>query len=413
MYKAASGHCYFNLKDESATIKAVMFKGQVNNVSFDIENGLEVVGFGRISVYSPRGTYQLILEYLEPAGIGALQLAVEQLKRRLEKEGLFADENKKKLPPLPSTIGVVTSLTGAVIHDITQVLFRRFPNLHVIVAPSKVQGDEAADEIVAGIERLNRHKQADIIIVARGGGSLEDLLPFNTERVARAIYASRVPIISAVGHEVDVTIADLVADLRAPTPSAAAEMIVPEKDELIYKLNGLHNSLFRTMQAIIDKQRQKVRSLAGMAKNPKYRLDEYRLKLDHLMNRLQFRTRRYIQDSRHLVSLKKVQLINANPLYNIKKFKEKNNYQLTRLVQKTRATVHNERLRLNRLSSTLQALSPMAILNRGYSITRTVGTRPKTVLGTHRVKLEQHLEVILSDGSLIVQVKDKKGNHKT
>ena len=232
----ASGHFYFTLKDEKAQLRAVMFRGQNRNLRFELADGMAVSGIGRVSVYEPRGTYQVIFEHLEPRGTGALQVAFEQLKMRLAEEGLFDEQHKRPLPFLPAKIHIVTSPTGAVIHDIMQIVERRFPGMPISVIPVKVQGDGAIEEIVAAIETLDTLEDAEVAIVARGGGSLEDLQAFNSEAVARSIFASRIPIVSAVGHETDFTIADFVADLRAPTPSAAAELTVPLRDRLQEKI---------------------------------------------------------------------------------------------------------------------------------------------------------------------------------
>ena len=239
----ASGHYYFSLKDAASQISAVMFRGQQRKLKFEPEDGMSVIGMGRISVYEPRGTYQIILEYLEPSGVGALQIAFEQLKNKLADEGLFNDEHKRDIPFIPNKIGVITSSSGAVVHDILQIVNRRYPNIAIQVLPAKVQGKGAAAEIVSALELLNRREECDVAILARGGGSLEDLQAFNSEPVARAIFGSRVPVISAVGHETDYTIADFVADLRAPTPSAAAEMVVPEKFTLEHRCKELDTLL--------------------------------------------------------------------------------------------------------------------------------------------------------------------------
>src|SRR5262245_25435086 len=228
-----SGHTYFTLKDDAAQIAAVLFRSAAQSLPFRPEDGLKDVARGRVSLYEARGSFQIVVERLEPAGLGALQLAFEQLKTRLAAEGLFEVSRKRPLPFLPRRIGIVASPAGAALHDILKVLERRFANLEVVLAPSRVQGEGAAREIVEAIRMLNRLEGVDLIILARGGGSLEDLWPFNEEPVARAVVASGIPIVSAVGHEVDVTIADLVADLRAPTPSAAAEMVVRSKIELV------------------------------------------------------------------------------------------------------------------------------------------------------------------------------------
>ena len=229
---APSGHVYFTLKDESAQIRCVMFKLQRRFLKFRLEDGLHVIAWGRISVYSLRGEYQLILDTMEPVGLGSLMLAFEQLKKRLTAEGLFDERNKKPLPPFPKRIGLVTSSRGAAVRDMIRISRRRFPGTHILVSPASVQGDRAPDEIVAAIDRLCNAGDVDVIIVGRGGGSIEDLWAFNDEKVVRADAGCRLPIVSAVGHETDVTLTDFAADLRASTPSAAAEMVVPDKQDL-------------------------------------------------------------------------------------------------------------------------------------------------------------------------------------
>lgn len=241
--KAASGHCYFSLKDSKAQLRSVMFKFAARKVAFQPDNGLEVICIGRVSFYTPRGECQIVVEEMMPKGVGALQLAFEQLREKLENEGLFDGERKRPLPFLPRKVGVVTSPSGAAIHDIIRVISRRFPNMEVLLCPALVQGDKAPPEIIAGIETLNRRDDVDVLIVGRGGGSLEDLWAFNDEGVARAIAASRLPVVSAVGHEVDVTIADLVADRRAATPSQAAELVVPERAALVNTIDVYNRRL--------------------------------------------------------------------------------------------------------------------------------------------------------------------------
>ncbi|MDD3992112.1 MAG: exodeoxyribonuclease VII large subunit, partial [Desulfobacteraceae bacterium] len=251
----ASGHAYFTLKDAAAQIAAVMFRGVRHTLRFEPRDGLSVIGLGRVSVYPPRGSYQIILEYLEPAGAGALQQAFEALKARLAAEGLFDETRKRPLPLLPRKIAVVTSATGAVFHDICRVALRRFPNLAIQLVPAAVQGAAAMEAVVHAIDLANRHGSADLIIVARGGGSLEDLQAFNSESVARAIAGSRLPVVSAVGHETDFTIADFVADLRVPTPSAAAEIVVPLKTELIARIRHLLDLLSGRLRSRLDLRR--------------------------------------------------------------------------------------------------------------------------------------------------------------
>jgi exodeoxyribonuclease VII large subunit len=227
-----SGHAYFTLKDEQSQIRSVLFRSSQRFLKFTLQHGMQVICRGRLGVYEPRGEYQLILEYIEPKGVGALQLAFEQLKGRLEKEGLFDLEHKKPLPLLPLRIGIITSPTGAAIRDMLRVIKRRHPKMQILIYPVPVQGAEAAPQIIEAIRYFNAEKSIDVMVVGRGGGSLEDLWAFNEEAVARAIYSSTIPVITAVGHETDYTIADFVADLRAPTPSAAAEMVVESEENI-------------------------------------------------------------------------------------------------------------------------------------------------------------------------------------
>ena len=250
-----TGHVYFTLKDSAAQLKAVMFRSAYRYLKFKIEDGIHVVARGRLSVYEPKGEYQLVCEHLEPHGRGALQLAFEQLKRKLQAEGLFAADRKRPIPALPRKIGIVTSLDGAALKDILKVLSRRHPNAHIVVRPCKVQGDGAGDEIARALKAIAKVGGIDVIIIGRGGGSIEDLWAFNEEPLARTIAACPVPVISAVGHEVDVTIADFVADLRAPTPSAAAEMVVAAKEEFAARIDRLYGRLTAAMRADIQRRR--------------------------------------------------------------------------------------------------------------------------------------------------------------
>ncbi len=260
--KHSSGHNYFSLKDENGLINCVLFKNIGQNIKFKIEGGLKVVAFGRISVYNKRGQYQLYVDRLEPKGLGALQLAFEQLKERLKKEGLFDQSHKRPIPYLPYRIGIVTSPTGAAIRDILRVTKERFQNVDLVISPVRVQGQGAAQEIAKAIKELNEFGSLDVIIAGRGGGSLEDLWAFNEEIVARAIYNSKVPIISAVGHEVDWTIADFVADMRAPTPSAAAQMVIPKKEDLAERIKNAVSRIKKQPQHMVQQYEQRLDELA-------------------------------------------------------------------------------------------------------------------------------------------------------
>lgn len=310
----ASGHGYFSLKDDQAQLRAVIFRSQLRALSFRPENGMQVICRGRVSIYSPRGEVQLVVEGLEPRGLGALQLAYEQLKTRLASEGLFAAERKRPLPAYPRTIGVVTSATGAAIHDILNVLERRGSGLRVLLAPVRVQGAEAAAEIVAALAALNRQGEADVLIVGRGGGSLEDLWAFNEEPVARAIAGSRIPVISAVGHEVDVTIADFVADLRAPTPSAAAELVVKSRLELENHLDQLRLRLAAQMRGRLVLLRERTSGLQRRLRSPRELLQQLRQRQGECRRRLQRAMEARLQQSRASLATAAGRLDSLSPL---------------------------------------------------------------------------------------------------
>ena len=284
--KPSSGHFYFTLKDGNAQIPGVMFRGQQAGLKFVPEDGMEITGLGRITLYEPRGAYQIILEYMEPRGIGALQKAFEQLKKKLAAEGLFEKRHKKPVPFLPEKVALITSLTGAVLHDMLNILYRRFENVTVQILPVKVQGNDSAEQIVAALNLLNLRADADVAIVARGGGSLEDLQAYNTEAVARAIFRSKIPIISAVGHETDFTVADFVADLRAPTPSAAAELVVPVQRDLKARCMELSGALAMRVSRLIKSNRECVEQLQKRLVHPSRKIQDHRLRLDDLTGRL-------------------------------------------------------------------------------------------------------------------------------
>jgi exodeoxyribonuclease VII large subunit len=407
----ASGHCYFTLKDELSQINAILFRGQQRQLRFEPEDGMNVIGLGRVSVYEPRGTYQIILEYLEPAGIGALQIAYEKLKAKLAAEGLFDPQHKKPLPFLPRKIAVITSPTGAVIHDIIRVVERRFSNVSIQVIPVKVQGDGADLEITEALRIANDLCQADVAILARGGGSLEDLQAFNSESVARAIFASRIPIVSAVGHETDFTIADFVADLRAPTPSAAAELVVPVKVELERRYSDLSLSLRSSIHRYISELRIRVEELRHRVADPKKRVQDCRLRLDDFSARLvrvigsmlTWKTERLNgwSERLHLASP-------SQSLEKLKKQVDKNNRKLLT----SWVIFRNEKMsRVREQSAKLEALNPLAILERGYSITRII-PQAVVVRDPAQVSLNQDLEVIVARGSLLCQVKGKAPDGK-
>jgi len=360
-----SGHMYFTLKDERSQIRCIMFRSSNMLLRFDPENGMKVTAFGRISVFDKTGEYQLYVEDMEPDGIGDLHIAFEKLKAKLEKEGLFDAARKRPIPFLPRKIGLVTSLTGAAIRDLLTVIRRRYPGVDIIIAPVLVQGKDAAVTISSAIRDLNNLSGIEVIIVGRGGGSIEELWAFNEEIVARAIYGSKIPVISAVGHEVDFTIADFVADRRAPTPSAAGEMVVPEKNVLRNEIRQLKSRLVNAVTGSINLRRQRLEYIRrsptfARAKNL---AENYRLELDQQLRELFKNMSVHMNDKRSI-------------------FK-------------------------NRVDK-LQALSPLSVLDRGYSICQN-NRDLKIIRRINDVDIGEMVFVVLSDGKLLCRVKGREG----
>jgi exodeoxyribonuclease VII large subunit len=366
-----SGHFYFTLKDAGAQIGAVMFKGQNRNLKFRPEDRMKITGFGRIGVYPPRGNYQIILEYLEPRGVGELHLAFEQLKARLQAEGLFDSAHKKDLPVLPAKIGVVTSPTGAAIHDILRVIGRRYPNMPVEIAPARVQGDGADLEIAAALALVDRQPDTEVILLARGGGSLEDLQAFNAEAVARAIFACRVPVISGVGHETDVTIADFVADVRAPTPSAAAEMAVPVKAELRAWKDSATQALAGALERRADRERRALTALARRLVHPRRRVQDWRLRVDDLRGRLGRSLEHAAGHRRERLAWRTERLRANSPVVAARRAAERLDGRRSALPAAMGLRLRELRARTAELSARLRALNPHGVLERGYAIARS------------------------------------------
>ncbi|MBN1545653.1 MAG: exodeoxyribonuclease VII large subunit, partial [Syntrophaceae bacterium] len=375
--RPASGHIYFTLKDDQAQIRAVWFKpfpGTRVNLSsrrsaFELEEGLSVVCRGRISVYASRGEYQIIIDTIEPKGTGALQKAFEQLKARLEQEGLFAAAQKKKIPFLPNRIGVITSPTGAVIRDILHITKRRFPSTAVLIAPVRVQGAEAPLEIVRAIIDMAAVGNVDVLILARGGGSLEDLAPFNDERVARAIFASPIPVISAVGHETDYTIADFVADLRAPTPSAAAELAVPQKEELARSVADFRFRLYRVYTRLYERLTRQLDAFQKRLRDPRRIIDDRRLTLDDYEDRMKIRLRQHLLNTSSYLAHIRVRLAQASPGMQNRQRRFILESYWKNMIAAMRHRIGDLRRTLKTEMSLLESFSPLAVLNRGYSIT--------------------------------------------
>jgi exodeoxyribonuclease VII large subunit len=403
-----SGHVYFTLKDDSSQIRAVIFKTQVRRLRFIPKDGLQILCRGRVSLYEKRGEYQLILESMEPKGIGALQLAFLQLKERLEKEGLFDTDRKRPIPTVPQKIGIVTSPTGAVIQDMLRIIERRFGNVHILLYPVRVQGEGASSEIAQAITFFSDESDVDVMIVGRGGGSLEDLWPFNEEPVARAIYRSKIPVISAVGHETDYTIADFVADVRAPTPSVAAELVVKDKRELAHTLYHLVTRLENQIGRLHQSWRTHLFHLRKRLGDPSKRLESYALRADELENRLHTLILWTIQRKREVFSHHQKALILQRPRQRVERMKLFVSQIRRDLEQNLRHSLAMKRSTVKGLMGKLDSLSPLAILQRGYSITRKLPSL-RIVRRVSQVKPGDQVEVRLFQGTLVCDI-DKTEN---
>ncbi len=400
--RPASGHWYFTLKDSGAQVRCAMFKNRNHYLKYQPKNGDQVRVRAKVSLYPGRGDYQLIGDYMEDAGTGSLQQAYEALKLQLQHEGLFDQAHKQHLPAQPKHLGIITSHTGAAVHDIITVLKRRFPSLPVNIYPTRVQGDEAADEIVAAIETANQHNVCDVLIVGRGGGSLEDLWCFNDVRVARAIYNSRLPIISAVGHEVDVSIADFVADVRAPTPSAAAEIISPDQSHLQLRLKQLHTRLQLTLQHKLKRYQEQLRWINTRLKHPGDKLNEHAQRLDDLELRLSKAIRQQLQSRQDTLSQlqQRQQRCLQQPL--VSNLQQKINDLGHRIEQLSLQYQTRQQLRLQAIAGRLNGVSPLATLERGYAITE----RPdgKIIQQVKAINPGEEIHSRLQDGRIRSQV---------
>ncbi|MBM7651564.1 exodeoxyribonuclease VII large subunit [Neobacillus cucumis] len=404
----SSGHMYFTLKDDKARILAVMFSSQSRLMKFAPENGMKVIVKGEVSVYEPSGQYQIYIREMQPDGIGELFLAYEQLKKRLESEGLFAPETKKTIPLYPGTVGVITSPTGAAIRDIITTIKRRYPIANILVFPALVQGENAASSIAKAIEKANNLKEIDVLIVGRGGGSIEELWAFNEELTARAIFSSRIPIISAVGHETDFTIADFVADLRAPTPTGAAELAVPHIEELLDRILQRQTRLIGVMSGKFKFEKERLnRVQKSYAFRYPRRLYEQKLEqVDRLTEMLVRGASRLssIKKDQHEILSKRLQRNHPNEgLQEAKK-------QFYRLEKDLNRTVNQIYVRkqtdFDRILSTLQALSPLKIMERGYSLAYTEDNQ--LVKSVKQVKENERVQIQLTDGSLFCHVETIK-----
>jgi len=407
-----SGHLYFSLKDSRAQIKVAFFKNNNMYLKFRPEDGMEVVVRGRLSVYEPRGDYQVIVEYMEPVGLGSLQLAFEQLKEKLRKEGLFEDSHKISLPLLPRKVGIVTSPTGAAIRDMLRILKRRNASLDVLLYPVKVQGQGAAEEIAAGIRCLNGRSDIDVIIIGRGGGSIEDLWAFNEEIVARAIYESELPLISAVGHEVDYTISDFVADLRAPTPSAAAEMVSGARDDLRMSVSSLRGRLSQAVRRGLERRRLHLERLAhnkaftvapNKIRDLQQRFDEATLRTSQAM-------RNYTYEVRHREQVLSARLKSLDLRRVIRHKKDILVRMRQGLIAAIRVQLQQGRSRMELAVGKADALSPLAILKRGFALCRD--SKGAVVKRATDVAVGDNVRVTLAAGELDCRIENTITNHE-
>lgn len=402
-----SGHWYFSLKDATAQIKCAMFKPQNHRLAFTPKDGMHIIAKARVSLYEGRGDFQLLVEFLEDVGVGKLQKEFEALKKRLSDAGLFDIHKKKKLPAIPHCIGIITSATGAALRDILHVLTRRFPCVPIIIYPTLVQGESAATSISRAIELANQRQECDVLILARGGGSLEDLWSFNEEVVAHAIYRSDIPIITGVGHEIDFTIADFVADVRAPTPSAAAELITPDTQELLFSIIQLKKQLVRLIQQKIIYFQQHFDWMAKQLQqqHPKYRLREQTQQLDVLeltLTRLQCQL---LNNTQAKVRTYSAKLKGLTPSHGIRELQQRLKLQMQRLPSGVTNALQTQQQNLSNAAAKLDTLSPLATLQRGYAIAMR-GTSQTIVRSIAQVTEGDLLTVRVIDGEIVCSVID-------
>ena len=398
LVQPSSGHIYLTLKDDKAQVRAAMFRGNNRHLKFKPRNGDQVLVKGRLSLYAPRGDYQLIIDTMEEAGLGALQRAFEALKNKLDQEGLFAEHHKKPLPEHPQTVGVITSPTGAAVQDILSVLKRRFPLLPVIVYPCAVQGDEAPQQIIRALETANRRRECDVLIVGRGGGSLEDLWAFNNEALARAIFSSAIPVVAAVGHQIDFTIADFVADVRAPTPSAAAEMLSPDQQELLARFQAYQQLLLEKMQNTLIRKQQLVEWYGKRLKHPGKQLEEQKQRLDLAETRLTAALQRRLRTLRDRHHHWHQRLTLQSPLRRLDLLRQTLSRQEIRLYRGMEQQRRRCEQRLAHAARQLQAVSPLATLSRGYAIVKN--DEQQIVRSVTAVKPGDIISTQLADGKL-------------
>ncbi|MCL2789122.1 MAG: exodeoxyribonuclease VII large subunit [Desulfobulbus sp.] len=409
LHRPSSGHLYFTLKDAGAQVRAVLFKTQQRYLAHIPKDSMHVVCRGRISVYEPRGDYQLIVDTIELQGTGALHQAFEALKRRLAAEGLFDEHRKRPLPPFPAHITLITSSQGAAVHDFIHIATRRFPPIRIAVYPTTMQGDQAAAAMIQAIEAINAHLATDLIVLCRGGGSTEDLWAFNDEHLARSIRASAVPVVSAVGHEIDFTIADLAADFRAPTPSGAAELLIPDRDVLRAEIDRLRARMRRSVQHRFDRIEQRLgytrQRLAAMP----YPLDLIRLRLDHFSVRLERGLNMLLAKGTKRLDQTVLNLAHLHPGRLLTMREQQLHGISARLARTIFSRLKGGEEQLGRIAGVLQAVSPLATLARGYAIVRTSGKKQRLVTEATQVCPGDAVAVLLHRGQLVCRVERSEG----
>ena len=401
-------HQYFSLKDDHAVIQATIWSGIYQKLGFDLEEGMKINVIGRVQVYEPSGSYSIIIEKAEPDGVGALAIQFEQLKKKLTEEGLFQERFKQPLPQFSKRIGVVTSRSGAVIRDIITTVSRRFPGVDILLYPTKVQGDGAAEEIARNIARANQREDLDVLIIGRGGGSIEDLWAFNEEIVVRAIFESRLPIISSVGHETDVTLADFVADRRAATPTAAAELTTPvTKLDVLAHLQNQEKRMATAVQNVLSKKQEALKkcSQSVIFRQPERLYDGYLQRLDQLQLRLKQSLRTRISDSKQVVQARTHQLVQLSPVPKIQRYQDRL-AQLNKLLRSQMALVYDAKVaEVKRLSEALLMLDTSRIVARGYAI---VKKEESVVDSVESLKKKDQVTLLMRDGQVELEVKDVK-----
>lgn len=401
-------HQYFSLKDDHAVIQATIWSGIYQKLGFDLEEGMKINVIGRVQIYEPSGSYSIIIEKAEPDGVGALAIQFEQLKKKLTEEGLFQERFKQPLPQFAKRIGVVTSRSGAVIRDIITTVSRRFPGVDILLYPTKVQGDGAAEEIARNIARANQREDLDVLIIGRGGGSIEDLWAFNEEIVVRAIFESRLPVISSVGHETDVTLADFVADRRAATPTAAAELATPvTKLDLLTHLQNQEKRMTTAVQNVLSRKKEALKKCSQLVifRQPERLYDGYLQRLDQLQLRLKQSLRTRISDNKQLVQARTHRLVQLSPVTKIQRYQDQLG-QLDKLLRSKMALVYDAKVaEVKRLSEALLMLDTSRIVARGYAI---VKKEESVVDSVEMLNKKDQVTLLMRDGQVELEVKDVK-----